>query len=831
MNFRKFSFHLAAIVALLALSALFFAPNAFQGKVLPQPDNDKAVGMQTEIQEYLKKDGTAPLWTNSAFAGMPGYQIYSAASGNFTGPVFNALFLWTDYTAVWAQVFLAMLLTYWCLITLRTDWRVALFGAMAYGISTYNVDILEAGHSTKMMALALAPGIFAGLTLLLRRQWLLGGGLTALFIALQVYANHVQITYYTLILAGFYFLAQLFAAVREHAIADWAKAAAIAALALGLGFGANTSRLWPTYEYSQETIRGKSELTQKSAKGTGLDKDYLFGWSYGISESLTLLVPHFAGGGAGERFEDTQLYKNVQPQLRGQISGLFYNGEQPFVGTAIYFGAALLFLFFVGAFLLNNALRWWLLSGSLFMLSLAWGKNFFLNDIWYTTLPFFNKFRAVSMALGPAHWCVAVLAALGLQKLMDSSLPVEQRRRAVLLGGGITALLCLAALVLGGNGGQNDAMLAQQNPDLFRLLEEDRADMLRSDALRSLAIVALTFGLIWLYLRGALKAAVLVPVIALIALADNWSVCTRTISADKYVTASAASAPPELSAADRSIKQDTDPFYRVLDLSRGSITGNAITSYYHKSISGYHAAKIQRFQEVVDTFLSSSLGENLHVIGMLNGKYLVSQQGEVMPNPKALGNAWFVKYVRVVPDGNAEIGALHTLNPAEEAVIQQNFAVAAGDLNIRWDSSATIRLTSYHPDNMAYEYSAAGDQIAVFSEIYYPPAKGWKCYLNGNPAPDFFKVNYLLRGMRLPAGQNMKLEMRFEPRSFYLGEQISMAASGILLLALLLGLFFWFRKKEELPDPVLLSDVQPTPKSPAEKEKKAPVAPAKRGKK
>ncbi len=830
MNFRKLSFHLAAIVALLAISALFFAPNAFQGKVLPQPDNDKAVGMRTEILEYLEKDGKAPLWTNSAFAGMPGYQIYSAASGNFTGPVFNALFLWTDYTAVWVQLFLAMLLTYWCLITLRTDWRVALFGAMAYGISTYNVDILEAGHTTKMMALALAPGVFAGLTLLLRRQWLLGGGLTALFIALQVYANHVQITYYTLILSGFYFLAQLFAAVRERGMTDWLKSAGIAALAVGLGFAANTSRLWPTYEYSQETIRGKSELAQKAAKGTGLDKDYLFGWSYGISESLTLMVPHFAGGGAGERFEDTKLYKNVQPQLRGQIGGLFYNGDQPFVGTAIYFGAALLFLFFVGAFLLNNTLRWWLLGSAAFMISLAWGKNFFLNDIWYTTLPFFNKFRAVSMALGPAHWCVAILAALGLQKLMDASVSVEQRRRAVLLGGGISALLCLIALVIGSSSGPNDAMLAQQSPDLFRLLEEDRSSMLRADALRSLAIIALSVGLIWLYLRGALKAAVLVPAIALIALVDSWSICTRTISADKYVTASAAAAPPEMSAADRSIKQDPDIFYRVLDLSRGGITGNAITSYYHKSISGYHAAKLQRFQEVVDTFLSSSLGDNLHIVGMLNGKYLVSQQGEVMRNPKTLGNAWFVQNVRVVPDGNAEIGALHTLNPAEEAVIQQSFAAAAGDLNIRPDSSATIRLTRYHPDKMAYEYSAAGDQIAVFSEIYYPPAKGWKCYLNGNPAPDFFKVNYLLRGMRLPAGQNMKLEMRFEPRSFYLGEKISMAASGILMLALLLGLFLWFRKREELPDPVLLSDVQPTSKSSVDKEKKA-SAPPKKGKK
>jgi hypothetical protein len=831
MDFRKHSFHLAAIVVLLAVSAFFFAPNAFQGKVLPQPDNDKAIGMQTEIQEFLKKEGKAPLWTNSAFGGMPGYQIYSPTPGNLTKPVYEALFLWTDYTSVWIQVFLAMLLTYICLIILQVDWRVALFGAMTYGISTYNVDILEAGHSTKMAALALAPGVFAGLALLMRRRWLLGGSLTALFIAVQVYSNHVQITYYTLLLSGFYFLAQLFSAYRERAMMDWVKAAGVAALAVALGFGANTSKLWPTYEYSQETIRGKSELTQKASKGTGLDKDYLFGWSYGIGESLTLLVPHFAGGGAGERFEDTKLYKNVQPQLRGQISSLFYNGDQPFVGTAIYFGAALVFLFFVGAFLLNNALRWWLLGGSLFLISLAWGKNFFLNDIWYTTLPFFNKFRAVSMALGPAHWCVAVLAALGLQKLMDQSIATDKRRRAVLVAGGLSALLCLIAMALGSSSGPNDQMLAQQSPELFRLLEEDRASMLRSDALRSLGFIAVALGLVLLYLRGTVKAAVMVPAIALVALVDTWTVCTRTIGDDKYVSAREAAAPPAMQPFDQGIKSDPDLFFRVLDLSRGGITGNAITSYFHKSLSGYHAAKIQRFQEVVDTFLTTNLADNLHIVGMLNGKYLVSQQGEPMVNPEVCGNAWFVKHVSVVPDGNAEMGALHTLNPKDSAVIQQSFAEAAGNLNVQWDSTATIRLTGYHPDKMTYEYSAASDQIAVFSEIYYPPSKGWKCYLNSQPAPDFFKVNYLLRGMRLPAGQNMKLEMRFEPRSYYLGEKISMAASGVLLLALLLGFFFWFRKKEDLPDPVLLSDVPVTgAKASGEKEKRQAPS-TKKGKK
>ncbi len=793
MDFKKFVPHLIAICALLAVATIFFAPNAFSGKVLPQPDNDKARGMQTEIQAYLKSEGEAPLWTNSAFGGMPSYQIYSSLHGNLTAPVFNALILFSDMsTAVWVQVFLAMLMTYLLLVVLKADWRVAIFGALAYGITSYNIDILEAGHTTKMIALALAPGLLAGLILTFNGRLLLGGAMAALFLAVQIYANHVQITYYTLILCGIYFLAKLIDAIREKDLLNWSKSLAVIVLAIVFGFASNLSRLWPTYEYGQETIRGKSDLQQKASKGDGLDKDYLFGWSYGWEELSTLIVPHYAGGGAGESFKNTKLYNAVSPQARNQISALFYTGEQPFVGTAIYYGAVVCFLFFLGTWLVPGAPKYWLAGSGLFMISLALGKHFPLNFFWYDVLPMFNKFRAVSMALGIGQLCFALLGALGIQQLMSRDTPVERKRTALFGAAGLAVAWCLIAWMTGSTTGAHDQVL-EQEPGLLALLREDRADLLRTDTLRSLFFIGLVTGLLWLYLQGRLKAGITVILIALIALADHWMVATRTISADKYQTKRAALAPPQETDFDRQIKQDPDPHYRVLDLARGGIAGNATTSYFHKSLSGYHAAKLQRYQEVVDSFLTGSLASNLHIVGMFNGKYIVNQEGNVMQNPEACGHAWFVKHIEVLPTAEAELNALGQLNPKDSAVVQQAYAGTVEGFKLQFDSTAQIDLVKYHPVNMQYEYSAKTEQFAVFPEIYYPPAKGWKCYLNDQPAPDFVKVNYLLRGMRLPAGQNMKLEMRFEPKSYLLGEKISMAASLLVLLFFAGGLFLWYR--------------------------------------
>ena len=844
MDFKKLIPHLIAVVALMLVSAVYFAPNAFSGKVLPQPDNDKARAMQTESRQYVEKEGKAPLWTNSPFGGMPAYQIYSSVQGNLTKPVYKSLFLWTDYTAVWAQVFVAMFCMYLLLSVLKADWRVAIFGALAFGITSYNVDLIEAGHSTKMAAIALAPGFFAGVVLAFNGRLMLGGGLVALFASMQLYANHVQITYYTLLLIGIYFIAQFVEAFRHKAFISWGKALAVTGLAIAIGFACNTSRLWPTYEYSKETIRGKSELAKAAAKGDGLNKDYLFGWSCGVEESLTLLVPHFAGGGASETIEKGKFFDLIgrgrsaaeKKEVGRQIASTFYWGDQPFVGTSIYFGAILCFLFILGAFLVPGNAKWWLLTGGLFMVSLAWGKNFFLNHILYDYFPMFNKFRAVTMAFGMGQLCVAALAALGLQKLCDPDIPIERKMRALYLGVGVTAFLCLViALFSGALYGPPKEVLARdaglakqiQLPNLPELLEADRLAMMRADAFRSLGFILAAAALIWLYLKGNVKANLTVIAVSLLALTDQWMVCNRTLDSSSYENKREATAPPKEDIIDQQIKQDKDLHYRVLDYARGKMTTNWTTSYFHKSLSGYHAAKLQRYQDVVDKYFGDVYPEDerflpgiMKMAGLFNVKYLTKPTGEVVPNTAALGNAWFVKGWKIAPNGDEELDALARLNFRDSAVVQQSFAPVMEGLNIQPDSNASIRLTAYHPDKMEYEYSASTEQLALFSEMWYPPAKGWKCYLNGQPAPDFIKADYLMRAMRLPAGQNQKLEMRFEPRSFYLGETISMAASVLALLLFFGGLFFWYRR-HSFDDPNRLADIA----KPAKAERPTRAAP------
>ena len=844
MNLKSLYAHLLCIALLLGVSVVFFSPNAFEGKVLPQPDNIKARGMQAEIRQYMKTEGVAPLWTNSAFGGMPGYQILSPVKGNLAWPIYKALTLGRDYTGVFAQLFLSMLCMYLLMIALGLRWQPALFGALAYGVTSYHVDIIEAGHSTKMAALALAPGVLAGLVWLYKGRLWLGAGVMGLFLAMQIGANHVQITYYTAIVAGFWTLAMLAEQIRKGKALAWAKATALAALAGALALGANLSRLWPTYEYGKETIRGKSELTQRASKGDGLDKDYLFGWSYGVGESMTLLAPRAYGGGANELITNTRFLDLVargggaaeRRQVARQVASVYYWGSQPFVGTAIYFGAIVCFLFLLGALLVPGAPKWWLVSGGLFAIMLAWGKNFFLNDIFYDILPMFNKFRAVSMALGLGQLCFAALAALGLQYWFNPDIAPERKRRALYISGGLTGLLCLIVAFGGGGEGPNDAMIASQlqmsADELARILAQDRADLARADALRSLGLIAVAFGLLWLGLTGRLKAAWTVLLLAAISLGDHWSVARRTLTNDKFEPYSKAMAPPAQEPYDAEIKRDPDLHYRVLDLKRGGITGNAYTSYFHKSLSGYHAAKLQRFQEVVDSFLTSDIGSNLHIVGMMNGKYIVNQNGQAIRNPEACGNAWFVSHVALVPNADAEMAALRTLNPRDSAVAQEAYAGAQlSGWTYRPDSAASIRLEKYHPDRMDYVYSAATEQVAVFSEIYYPPTKGWKCFINDQPAPDFFKVNYLLRGMRLPVGKDMRLSMRFEPRSFYVGEKISLAFSLLALLLFAAGIYSVYKWGDKgSGDSIRFEDVERGRSETSETSDKALRASAKTGK-
>jgi hypothetical protein len=829
--------HLLAYLMMMAVAFMLFKPYWLEDKVLAQPDNQRARGMQAELVQYMERDGHSPMWTNSMFSGMPVYMIRHTAVGSLHFHLMRAALWWHSVTIPHYVIWLAMTMAYLGLIIMGVDWRIALLGGISYGISTYNIDLAEAGHSTKMLALAYTPVIWAAALLILRRKWLLGAGLFSVLTSLQILANHFQITYYTFLLLGIGLLIYGYRAIRSKELKPYLLSLGVMAGALALSFASNLSMLWPAYEYSKETIRGTSELRTKAAQGDGLDKEYAFGWSYGIRESMTLLIPHFQGGGASQTFRGTDTYRRVYPNVFGnyieqgvprpeaaraaeqQVAALFYHGDQPFVGVAIYFGVALIFLFILGALIADGPLRWWLLSSGLFALMLAWGKNFFLNDLLFDYFPFFNKFRAVSMALGLSHLAVVMLGMLGLQAFFKSQDEVR-RRKALIAAGAITGGLVLGGLLIGMAMQMEGRLDEQVGAELAAMLKADRAAILRADALRSLGIAALCFGLLYAYQRGMLRRHLVLALVALVAVADVWLINTRILFPEKFEPARIANAEPSPTRSDLRIMDDNDPHFRVLDL-RGNPFTNATTSYFHKSIGGYHAAKLMRYQELIEAYLSNP-AESLHILGMLNTKYVISQQDEVMPMAEALGNAWFVDQLEAVPNADVELTVLKELKPADLAITQEGLIPSGWPNDYNRDSAADIRLISYHPDTLSYSYSSKEEAFAVFSEVYYPPSKGWKVYLDGAPYEDFIKVNFLLRGLKLPAGEDRKVEMIFRPASVHEAKKVAFAGSLLGLLLLIGGIVLTLRDGR-LPAPEQLPTItsQPAPPSrPVRKKKK-----------
>lgn len=817
--------HLVAYLIMIMVSFLLFRPYVLENKVLAQGDNQRAKAMQSEIQKYRQIDGDSPLWTNSMFSGMPAYMIWHTARGNVQQHVGRALLWFQAITKPHYVILLAMAMCYLALIVFGSDWRIALLGGISYGISTYFVDLAEAGHSTKMLAMAYLPGVWAGAYLLLKQKWLLGTGLLSLFVGLQIQANHLQITYYTFLLLGIGMIFFGVQAIKSGQVKAFAMALGLMAAATGLGVASNLATLWPTWEYSKETIRGTSELKAKAAQGGGLDKDYAFGWSYGIGESATLLVPNAYGGGASQTFEGTETYKRIYPNMiqnftrqgmsrqaaaksaEQQVSALFYHGEQPFVGVAIYFGAGLILLSIVGALLLTGAMRWWLIISMLFALTLSWGKHFFLNDILFDYFPLFNKFRAVSMALGLSHFAMVILAMLGLQQFLNAPDRGRAKRAlytAIGISGGLTLFILIAGGMMDMTGANDEAVGA----DLARILQADRASVLRSDAFRSIGFILAIGGVLWAYLQGKLKLTLTIALTGLLVIGDVWMVDSRILFPEKFETAKDIDADSVPSQADASILDDPDPHFRVLDMTSNPFT-NAKTSLFHKSLGGYHAAKLMRYQELVETYLINP-GQHLDILRMLNTKYIIQpQENRTVPVPldRPFGNAWFIQELKTVSDADQELADIGTTPLQTTAVVQTGHLPAGWPTTYGVDSFASIKLTSYHPDTLTYQYSTNQDGFLVFSEVYYPPSKGWKLLLNGEPFDDFIKVDYLLRGVKVPAGKDQKLEMVFHPRSVYTGQKVALAGSLLGILVLIAGLFQWFRNGQ-FPEAVILAEDQ-----------------------
>jgi hypothetical protein len=836
---KKLLPHLIAIGVLMALAFTFFAASAFEGKVLQQGDNQKASAAQTELMNYAKATGKEPLWTNAMFSGMPAVQIHQTVEGNLARPVFNALLLNKGVTSPVAGILLNLLGMYILLIVMGIDWRLAAIGAIGYGLSSFNMDITEAGHSTKLVALGYAPILIAGAILAFRERYWLGGALFAFGTALQVYANHYQVTYYTLLILMILGIIELYHAIKNKQFKPFLIASLCLVAGLGLGVGSNLSTIWTTNEYQSETIRGTSELKAKVGKGDGLDKSYAFDWKYGVGETITLLVQNAVGGGASQTHAGTALYEAVYPQIaeslgKGklttqqiekqadqQISSLFYTGNQPFVGVSIYWGAIFIFAFISGLFLIKSRYKWWIAVSTLMMVMIAWGDNFFFADLMFDYFPMFNKFRAVTQALGMGQLMCILLAMMTLQAWLDPNIAREEKMKALLYGAGITALFCFIGMA-GSDMGKQDGQFKQQ-PELLTMLRADRSSLMKTDGFRSLMLVLLTAGLIWAYLQNKIsKTWTVIAGIGILTLLDTWTIAKRILHDNKFEEPKVFTDEQKPTEGDKQLMADKDPHYRVLDLRAGSPFTNAQTSAYHKSVGGYHPAKLMRYQELVEKYLGDFKQNvavqnmpNMPIYGMLNTKYIImSGQGkdEIIPNAFALGNAWFVKNIKVADNGDAELNELSQVNLKETAVVQKNYLGNLQGFTPQYDSSNNIKLTTYHPDKMGYEYSAKTEQVVVFSETYYPESKGWGLFL-GNQRIPLTKANYTLRAAKLPAGQNQKLEMRFEPKSYYQGEKVSRFASGVLLLLFLGGLFQYFRQNG-LPEAETLPENAPIPDEP-----------------
>ena len=818
-TWKKFLPHLIAYVILLVLALARFAPIAFEGKTLLQSDNLQAVGMQGESRKIHDQTGEYPLWTNSAFAGMPVYQILYPTS-NLMKYVNKTFLLGNDMAPPHTGILLMMAGMYLLLIVLGVDWRIGIVGAIGFGFAANHFALAEAGHSTKIISMAYMAPILAGIVLTFRGKYWLGGGLTALFTALQLYANHVQITYYFLLTMLIFGIAYLVDAIRQGTLKNFLVAAGISAAAVMLAAGTNAGRLMTTQEYANETIRGQSELMNKegssgstAAEDGGLSKEYAFAdWSYGVLETYNILIPNFMGGSSSKGFANEPnsatlaalraLNNNEQANQLAQ-QATHYWGAQRFTSGPFYMGAAFFFLFFLGAFLVKHPLKWYIIASLPLAMMIAWGDHFkAFNYFMFDHFPMYNKFRDVKMVLGVANMLVVLLGALGLQAFFDKNTGEQERNRGLYFAGGITA-----GLVLLGYAMSFSLDFVKQGESfpatVAAAVAEDRAGLLQADALRSLLFVLLSFALLWVWTKRRFPAMWTVLAVGLIAVADIWAVGVRNLSSEDYVDRSYKQQITAPTPADEQIMKDKDPHFRVADFRRGLPFSNALTGYHHQSMGGYHAAKLMRYQEMIERYLSRP-NDNRLIYGMFNAKYFIMQNDQVVPNPDALGNAWFVKEYEIVADGDAEIAALGSLNPGEKAIIQQKYAADLQGFNIQFDSTATIKLTSYHPDEMVYNYSAKSDQLAVFSEMYYPPSKGWEMYLDGQKTTDFTKADFALRAAKLPAGEH-ELKMVFAPKSYHTGETISMIVS-LLVLALAAWGIYWFSKNYDWPEPANLPE-------------------------
>ena len=793
---QKYLPYIAAIVLFLALSCIYCAPT-FQGKQIYAGDNIHFNGAVHEASKYHEDTGNYTWWTGSMFSGMPNYQIGGGhyESHDYIAPV--TILLHPSHTKRLPLVLMLYFICFFILFrTVGVDSWLSIVGALATGFSSYFFIIESAGHFSKAWSIALMAVVVVGFILIFRKKYALGIPVTIIFVAAG-FTPHAQMAYYYFMFIGVLFCAELYIHIKEKRYKDLIIGTVLFAGSVIIGIGTETSNFFANKEYVKETMRGgHSDIVSDNApKAKGLSLDYITVWSYGIDESFTFLIPGFKGNANGYNVgTDSKLYRELTSrgvskadarQLCENLSWAYW-GEQPFTSGPVYAGAIVCFLFVLGLILIRGPYKWAILVATLFSFALSWGKNFmWLTELFYNWFPMYNKFRSVSSILVIAEVTMPLLGFLAIKQIMDGSVEKDRINRSIYISAGITGGLCLLFALFGGAlfsfTSSNDADLQAKFPDWFyNAIIDERASMLRSDSFRSLLFILLSSGTIWLFVNGKIKKMWMIAVLGVLVVADMWPVDKRFFNDSNFVTPKQRQNTFVMQPYEKAILADTDPHYRVLNLTTSTFNESR-TSYYLKSIGGYSAVKLRRYQDIIDQYL---LKRSIEVISMLNGKYIITsgENGQATPmrNPGALGNAWYVSSLFSADDANQECAALGQVDLSSTIIVGDDFKDYASGFKPAAPGSS-IALTSYAPDVLTYKTESSADGTVVFSEIYYP--YGWKAYIDGKPA-EIFRANYLLRAMNIPAGEH-EIRMEFRPDSVRKGNTMSIICIMIMYATVL----------------------------------------------
>ena len=800
MNFKQIIPHIVSLSLFVVVALMYFNP-VLKGKKISQSDITQHIGMAKEVNDFRKATGEEPYWAESAFSGMPTYPIGTYFPNDYITSL-DRLIRFLPRPADY--LFLYFFSFYILLLAFKVDWKIAIVGSLAFGFSTYLIIIFGAGHNSKAHAIAYMPLVLAGIVFIFKKRYLLGFIVTSIATALEIKANHPQMTYYLLFAILILGVVELIDAIQKNKIKQFITQSSIIIVAMLLAVGVNSSRLLATKEYADVSTRGKTALTinpdgTKKEVTTGLSKEYITQFSYGKAETFNLFVPRYMGGGTVESLDKrSNTYQYVSSiagskQADGFTKQVYtYWGDQLIVEAPAYIGAVMLFLFFLGVFILKGKYKYWLVASSVFAILMSWGKNFqFLTDFFIDYIPLYNKFRAVSSFQVIAELCIPLLGFLAIREFFFSKTDKEQKqialKKALYSSVGLIVIGLLYALSFSTFEGIRDASYSEYE-GLLDAVKADRLSMLYSDSFRSIVLIVVGFVVLWLFLKQQLKYTTSIIAFAVLILFDLVQVNLKYVNGDDFKEARSIDKPYKASTADLQILKDKS-HYRVANFSTDPFQDGR-TSYFHKSIGGYHAAKVGRYQDLIEFQLSK---QNMQVYNMLNVKYFIipGDDGEevAQQNPDANGNAWFVKNIKYVQTADQEIRALDSTLTKSTVVVNENNIHKKINFSTEVDSLAYIKLTEYSLNSLTYDTSSNKDEFAVFSEIYYK--HGWNAYLDGVKQPHT-NVNYILRGMEIPKGEHI-IKFKFEPSVIKTGSIISLISYALMLL-IPLSCFFYFKK-------------------------------------